>query len=204
MVLPPSAFFDLEMHMGQGPGSAVNQWVTIWVHGGMPFKTRMHTGLESSSLRRSPSDCGDPVAFRCCFTALKGQHTLAWGNAPGKPDHEDQSPERANHGRMLDRRPRSGALPIRSGRFAARAKIGRPFRARDRRAAYLGRCPRQTCAAPLGRKEKAGRTAHKINNLAHSSMERHARPVSETAAHAVAIQRSCTRRAEDRWIAVVA
>jgi hypothetical protein len=33
MVLLPSAFFDLEMHMGHGPGTSGNQWLTIWVHG---------------------------------------------------------------------------------------------------------------------------------------------------------------------------
>ncbi len=69
-----------------------------------PFSgPEMHTGHQTLSARGRLSDRGDPVAFRCCYTALKGQHTLAWGNAPGKPDHENQSPEGATHGRLLKR-----------------------------------------------------------------------------------------------------
>ncbi len=116
----------------------------------------MHTGHEPSSSGGSPSDRGDPIAFRCCFTALKGQHTFAWGNAPGKPGQEDRSPEGANHGRILDRRPgfRLAAYRVRSvcRTYANRAPL--PGSGSPR--CLPGALPQANVCCPVGAKSTAG------------------------------------------------
>ncbi len=132
----------------------------------------MHPGHEPSSSRESPSDRGDPVGFRCCFTALKGQHTLAWGNAPGKPDHEDQSPERANHGRMLDRPPgiRPAAHTVRP--VCRTNENWAPLQGSGSTRCLPGALPQANLCCPVGAKSTAWQPLFHINNLRYEFMER--------------------------------
>jgi hypothetical protein len=112
---------------------------------------RHREGALESTRRPRRSSCVSLLLY-CPERAAQ----VSLGQRPRTSSHESQSPEGANEARQLDRWPGSGAWSSWSGRLAARAEIGRPFRAFGSTRCLPGALPQANLCCPVGAKSKGG------------------------------------------------
>jgi hypothetical protein len=121
----------------------------------------MHTGHEPSSLRRSPSDCGNRICVSLLLFRPERAAHVSLGQRPRKTGRRNQSPEGANHGRLLNRWCGSRCavytvMPVcrTSGHWA-------PLQGSGSIRCLPGALPQANLCCPVGAKSPAWRAAHK-------------------------------------------